>query len=1378
MQMTNRLIARLALTLGLALCAGVQAQDLVGSYVKLEAQVVGPASSPTLNSTNDLTGGDWVNWTQYFASREAAPWAADGEQSVPSGHGWRKGSHNKAPPNTSVQWKVAGSWTTSEPANGTLVTAVRWHTDPMLMIDFGVTGTSTDFSGTGDGFRIIPYKLNYYVVNHHSPSRQLNCRSAKTGALCEGFPPDGGGLSMTEAGNLSKSSIEHFTPWAPMEALNYETGELFVGVVSRDNTVRIMCTNLNTIQGCGSWVLASIAYNDQLNATAADLENIGSKYFVLTQGGKLHCFDIVNRATCGSTSYVTPGNPPPVWITSTQLAGKIFFAWGDTSRSPVGDIGTGPPRMWCHDPETAAPCAGWSNTGFATTSSLGGAVPIPNADGTPRGVCGTDGVNCRAIDGTPFSLSAAATDYVKNNSGWTQNPGWNIHFTSNYNAVQDSRIYTIRLSASGVNCFDFATDAVCPGFPRNTSAVDAAYTTRFDPTRPNCLLTLGDRALGYQFNVKTFGACSDPGTSTEPKTLQVTPANYYKCDPTNARVTGWDAVRVSPTMTWGGLAGLSGIKVTLKDRGGVTLPAAYTPNRTFANGSFSLDISDVPYSLYPSLTVVFQMSSAGNLYSATSVGVDVTWKGPPRQLCFQTQAPSTVACETASTLTVTTALATAPATALETIVVDKALSPGSGTEGYAAAAVATSTRALSTALSSGESKTYVLQGRYDLKNFSGDLWALSLNTQLQLDIGDIKKASDGIPTPNSRKMFLAKPDGSGTAGSMSLVPLDFAKASASQQAALNLSIAGMTDNLGSARVAYLRGTDGSFRARTGGALGPVINSAPMAIPQRAIAGLSEANHPGYAAYRRDVSRSSPMVVWGGNDGAVHATEVTSAGLTEAWSLVPDVMLRKAAQFSDSTAAAIRLNPHFVDNQPMVGHANTGSASTPDWRTVAVVTFGRGARGITAIDVTKSDLSDGKGVLFEYTNATHPELSDLGYIVSPPIWSEALGSHQIVKLSDGRWAVLVGNGIDSNDQSAGMAGSGTGRPVLYAFYLDGGSPRWRRFAVDQLLGGAPNAALSTQNGLSTPRPVDVDGDGKVDIAYAGDIKGNLWRFDLKNLASPSVSKLYAAGPARPIQAAPLVVRNGTSGVCPPTQINGCWQVIVGTGAHLSPLRSTTNTTTQRLVSVLDLGGASTVADASLVAQPYNVANGSAGVEFRVSDGAPVDYVGGKRGWTLDLGAKEHAVSPPVLQPNGQLRMTTVRPLSAGASATQCVPARSWVFEMNPAIGRPAADTFDYNNDTSINELDRVAATGGTVPRPPLAMAVTGAQFSTPATLLGPKVSSNTAFMLLPSLNVDTSTNTGGAAGASAAITGGKPVANGMARSGDRKALGRASWRLVR
>ncbi|MFN7642364.1 MAG: hypothetical protein ACK5PW_04650, partial [Burkholderiales bacterium] len=557
MQMTNRLIARLSLTLGLALCAGVQAQDLVGSYVKLEAQVVGPAASPTLNSTNDLTGNDWVNWTQYFASRESAPWAADGEQSVPSGHGWRAGQL-KAPPNTSVQWKVAGAWLTSEPASGAAVTAVRWHTDPMLKFDFNAVGNSTDFSGTGDGFRTIPYKNNFYVVNHHSYTRQLNCRNANTGAKCPGFPTNGQGLSLTDAGSADNNS-RYFTPHYSMEALNQATGELFVGVSASDGSgpVQIVCLNLDTLQGCGSWILASFTNYSLLNST--NLEIIGSKYFVLTKDftdasgpGILHCFDIVTRTLCGSTSYQMP-NTYPRSLTSTQLDGKMFFS---SNHWP----GASPTRMWCHDPVTAAPCAGWYHQGYQTTTDAsywrtGGAFPIPNSDGTPRGVCAAGG-SCRAINGSVFSLSMAARSYVHANMGWLAPGAWWV-IAKNFNAVQGSRIYTPRDTGMGVNCFDFATDSVCPGFPRNTSMVDLAYSTRFDPTRPNCLLVIGDSAVGYQFNVNTLGACSDPGLSTEPKTLQVTPANYYKCDPTNAQVTGWDAVRVSPTLTWGGLSGLS-----------------------------------------------------------------------------------------------------------------------------------------------------------------------------------------------------------------------------------------------------------------------------------------------------------------------------------------------------------------------------------------------------------------------------------------------------------------------------------------------------------------------------------------------------------------------------------------------------------------------------------------------------------------------------------------------------------------------------------------------------------------------------------------------------------------------------------------------------
>jgi len=1374
MQVSIMSIARLAIALGLASCGVAHGQTPIGSYVRLDGQVVGPATSPTLGSTNDVSAGDIVKWYQYFQSRQAAPWVADGEQTVPSGHLWITGSL-RMPPNTTARWKVDSTWSASEPTGSMNLSAVGWHTDPMLKIEFSSTEKSTDFTGTGDGFRVIPYKKNFYVVNHHADSdkiRPLNCRTAASGENCPGFPADGKGLTFTDKDGVSLDSTTTFrsyTPHSSMDALNYATGELFVGVNANGGTY-VVCTNLDTLKSCGAWLLA--ASPGGLGERNTNFETFGSKYYLFDREGALLCFDIEQKKSCGTTTYVFVNKPGSMHQhTSTVLDGKMFF--------------NGPARMWCHDPATEKPCAGWNGADGWPMGTLGGVIPIPDAIGAPRGVCAADLDYCRTVAGVPFTLSANAKTFLTANRSWVIT-SFKYLYSVNFNAVDGSRIFMPRADGRGLSCFDFAKDAVCPGFPKfhNNGKMDAAYSVRFDPTRPDCLLMLGDRAIAYQLNINTLGPCSDPGSATDPKTLRVTPADHYRCDPAAAQVTGWDKVRVSPSMNWGGLQGLSQIKATLRDANGALLPADLKPNRTFDSGTFALDISDVPYNTYPTLTIIFQMFSAGNLYSTGPVGVDVTWKGPPRQVCFQTRVPNPATCEAGSTLTVSTGAAHEPSSVLETIVVDKMMWSGAGSEGYAAAAAATSTRALSGGLVSGESRTSVLQGRYDLKTFSGDLWSMGLTATLKLDVDAMTKLSSSVTasSASTRPMYLSKPVGASDPGSMSMVSLDYANADTAQRAALDLGLTGLYDGKGTARVGYLRGTDGAsgFRTRPGGPLGPVINSAPTVIPERAIAGLSDANHPGYSAYRREVSRPEPMVIWGGNDGAIHAASVGTAGLTETWSLVPDAMVRQAARYSDAALSDVRRRPYFVDAQPMVGHANIGSGGSIDWRTVAVVPFGRGGRGITAIDVTKTDVSAGKGVLFEYSNTTHADLADLGYIVSPPIWSEALGSHQIVKLNDGRWAVLVGNGIDSNDGSGGEAASGTGRPVLYAFYLDGAKPRWRRFAVDGLLGSDSDAALSTNNGLSTPRPVDTDGDGRVDIVYAGDIQGNLWRFDLKSLSSPTVTKLYAGGTGRPIHTAPLAVRNGGSGACPPAQINGCWQVVFGSGAYLSPLIGSTNTTTQQLVGILDLGKGATVTDGNLVTQPYSVSANPAGIDFRIAEGASIDYVGGKRGWKMTLGTKEHAVSPPMLQPNGQLRLTTVRPIVAGSSTTSCQPARSWLFEASPVSGPPTADTFDYNNDGNINDQDRVKIGSSDSKRPPMAMAVSGAQFSTPQLLLGPKVSSGTAFLVFPSLNIDTGTASNGSAGKnnSAIVGGAQPSSSGLAGVGDRKALGRASWRLVR
>jgi hypothetical protein len=1432
----SRFVVRLGFgfALSLGICAVAQGQTPVGSYLRLDAQVVGPSTSPTLDSTIDLSGGDTVKWVHYFASRQSAPWVADAEQVMPAGFLWRAGQL-KAPPNTSVKWKVGSNWVTQEPADAAALSALAWHTDPMLRIEFSSpTQRAVSFSDTGDGFRVIPYNGKLYLVNHHAreSARPLNCRVALTGDRCPDFPADGKGVAFSGTADtplVSSSGLQSITPENALEALNYATGELFVGVSTPSNT-QVVCTNLNTLKSCGSWTYSDVKWNGGSTReirsiqTLANLDTIGSKYFLLVATGgsnaKLLCYNISTKEPCGTTSYTLPRDRNGDhqnnmrFYTSGQLDGKLFFATKD--------------RIWCHDPGTGAPCtgAGWGGVNGVKNGAnsegqvnrlwriSGGVVPIPLATqtGGPRGVCSTDPDYvdaCRAIDGTVFTLTANATSFIRNNRSWAGEQYADMELgtvAGHFNAVSGPRIYMPSSTGKGVSCFDFSTDSVCPGFPMYASASDRkdkAYSVRFDPNRPNCLLVGGhgpkdegatnlmphEYPIFYMINVNTLGACSDSGSASGQNTLTVTPADYYKCDPVNARVDGWDSVRVSPTLAWG-QNGLSGIEVTLKKADGTPLPEGLR-NWSFPSGTYTLDISSVPYSEYPTLMVELKMLSAGTLSSTTAVGADVTWKGGPRQLCFQTQAPNPAACETTSKLTVTTGLAPAPGTPLETVVADKVLWSGVGSEGYAAAAVATSTRALSSSLSSGEGRTYLLQGRYDLRTFSGDLWGLTLDSSDKLEVNARVKASTGLTAANAsaRPMYLAKPD---ARGNMSIVSLALSNASTEQQAALNLGLDGRIDGKGAARLEYLRGIDGSvgFRARGGRLLGPVINSAPALIPVRAIAGLPEASHPGYAEFRNTVSRTHPMVVWGGNDGAVHAAEVKSSGLEEAWSLVPNVMLRKAAKFSDPALADIRLSPHFVDNVPMVGHADTGGTS--GWKTVAVVTFGRGARAITAIDVTKTTLSQGAGVLFEYTNETHADLRDLGYIVSSPISSEALGSHQIVKLNNNRWAVLVGNGVDSNDQSdGGVAASGTGRPVLYAFYLDGASPRWSRFAVDELLASQSVAqtatqrvALSTGNGLSTPRPVDVNGDGKVDIVYAGDIKGNLWRFDLKNVSAPTVRNLYAAGAERPIHGAPVVVRNGRSGACPVAQTNGCWQVTFGTGAYLSPLRGTSNATLQRIVSILDVGNSSTTTDGVLVQQPYETLTSSASsVEFRFSAGAVINYLSGKRGWWIELGSREHTVSAPMLLPNGQVRLSTVRP--TGIEALQCKPARSWVFQADPAVGPPTVDSFDFNNDGVIDAQDRMVsgadleANGGTnFKRPPLAMAVSGTQLATPGLLLARKVGANSASLVFPSLNIDTGTHTGGAAGANGAAVASEPAASGLVRVGDRKTLGRVSWRSAR
>ena len=1341
-----------------------QVTSEIGSFLEYGGQVIGPVGSPTYGSTNDVNGSDIVRWTSYFNSRLASPFEAEGTVNLPANHTWVAGSALR-PANTSLEWKVGNSWTSTEPANGTVVSSVRWVMSSKFKGATSTISKAVNFSGTGDGYRVVPYGEGLYVINHHNGGTVLKCRSAADGQTCANWPANGYAFNPSQGAALTTSG-PYLTPNIVLEAVNYSSGEMFVGL-DHSSGPTIVCTNLNTRTGCGSWLVDAGAGSS--NAVTG-LGAVGSRYFVLTRRGNLVCFDIERRQTCGTTYYANAYDSGYGGPTSVAYADRLFFS-----------NNTG--RVFCHDPALQGPCQGWSSNGLGVGGGRLGLYPFLNADGSPRGACNAGG-DCVTINAQRTTAPATYTSFIASYGLFSSIYGQATYQFHNMAGMIGPRVYGA--SQNTAACYSFATQSMCGTWLSPGGVGMAPYSTRMDPTRPNCLMILGDSARAMIFDPTTGGECKNGIPANLPDFVFDPIADYFKCDPSRANIRGWGQLRLSPSLPWGGARGLDRVTATLKDATGTLLPALYKPVRNFPTNGYQLDLSDVPYSKYPALRIGIELHSPSLLPSEAIFGIDLTYDGDPIQVCVASKAPAAPDCQTGSSVTVNTrAIDYSAGVFQESLTASTVMSPGGLSIGYSAVATPTSPRAVLNSLGPRDPKTYVLQGRWALQQFSGDLWAFGLTPSGKLDNSSYLSAQAFTASPGARPMFTAA--GGGT-GLQPVKPLQWSQLTSGQQAWLNLNQYGVADGKGGARLDYLRGIDGSFRARGGKSLGPVINSSPAMLLPSATLSLSERNFPGYTAYRSETVRPHPIALYGGNDGALHAYEVRTGNLREAWSYVPEVMLRRAANYSDPNIVGVRTNPYFVDNIPMVGHVNVGGNT--GWRAVAVMTYGRGARAITALDVTRPDLAQGAGVLFEYSNTSDPELKDLGYIISQPVSSNALVSQQIVQLAEGsgrRPAVLVGNGINSNDGQGGAEASGTGKAVLYAFYLDqDGSKRWQRWAVDELWpGAASEPGLSLKNGLSTPTPVDVDNDGRIDVVYAGDQQGNLWRFDIRNPAAASVTRLFKTEAQQPLSQAPFVSVNPQASGCgaqdgtnTSAASKRCWQVVFATGAPLSPLIGSANVATQSIYSVLDKGTGASVARASLTLIPFESNQVLQGVEYRALKPTSVAYKSGAMGWVIDLQDYEHGVGAPRLQPTGLVMFSSVRPTTPDRAINVCIGARSWLNEVDPINGYSAQVNFDTNGDGQIDGQDRFNPNSA-APLSPSGMSVSGAQFGPPAVLLAASTQAQQMSLLLPSLGQDTAQAKSWSGGLSA--TGGSvtvPGSNSAALTHANKTkLGRMTWREV-
>ncbi|ENW6700297.1 pilus assembly/adherence protein PilC [Neisseria gonorrhoeae] len=299
--------------------------------------------------------------------------------------------------------------------------------------------------------------------------------------------------------------------------------------------------------------------------------------------------------------------------------------------------------------------------------------------------------------------------------------------------------------------------------------------------------------------------------------------------------------------------------------------------------------------------------------------------------------------------------------------------------------------------------------------------------------------------------------------------------------------------------------------------------------------------------------NSPIVAVGGylataaNDGMVHIFKKNGGSDERSYNLklsyIPGTMPRKDIESKDSTLAKeLRTfaekgyvgDRYGVDGGFVLRQVNLNGQD----RVFMFGAMGLGGRGAYALDLSKIngnypaaaplfDVKDG-----DNNGKNGKNRVELGYTVGTP---------QIGKTQNGKYAAFLASGYAAKD-----IGSGDNKTALYVYDLGNTL-------------GTPIAKIEVKDGkggLSSPTLVDKDLDGIVDIAYAGDRGGNMYRFDLSdsNPSKWSVSTIFEG--QRPITSAPAVSRLADKRV-----------VIFGTGSDLSE-SDVFNTDEQYIYGIFD------------------------------------------------------------------------------------------------------------------------------------------------------------------------------------------------------------------
>lgn len=421
----------------------------------------------------------------------------------------------------------------------------------------------------------------------------------------------------------------------------------------------------------------------------------------------------------------------------------------------------------------------------------------------------------------------------------------------------------------------------------------------------------------------------------------------------------------------------------------------------------------------------------------------------------------------------------------------------------------------------------------------------------------------------------------------------------------------------------------------------------------------------YSHYMARIANRRSQQYYSGDDGRLYALDTLTG--EQRFTFTP-----AATVFASSVAQRYQ---HYPVTAPVVADIYDGA----QWRTILVGRSGVTSQGLFALDITHPDAIQTLWELDESTEVLTELEEPLDYRFPQP---------SIARLHNGRWAVITGYDSQAQDADNGTA-------ALHIIDAMSGS-LIKRLEVQ--------SALAKANALSSPRLADYDGDGIADYAYAGDLHGNLWRFDLLGDAAVSAQLTaplhasygtgsgssarfavsYAGSPMfiaraaaeavrQPIIAAPSLVPHPTG--------KG-YLVLFGTGSTFASTVRADESSVHSLYAIWDMKTSAemtvtdTVSDDQLALQ--SITSASIGIaqksgqqrEARVISNNLVEWYVDfdrtkavkQRGWRLDFPDGEMLVEN-MRTVGSMLLVQTLVP-----SADPCVTAAShWLYAINPASG---------------------------------------------------------------------------------------------------------------